>query len=333
MYYSAKRRSSSRLMVFIIALIILIFGLGLNLSVGASDIGIIDALTYLFVWDGSKEQLIISTLRLPRTLIGVFVGASLAVAGALMQAMTRNPLASPQIFGVNAGASLFVVASLVILPASSYSSVVFAFAGAAAGGAIVYMIASSGGMTPVKLALSGMAVHLFLSSMTQAIIILNESGEDVLYWMTGAIDGSNWQDVMTIAPLSVIGIGLALVFSGPVSVLGLGDETAKGLGQNMNGMRILISFIILLLSGASVAVAGPIGFVGLLVPHIVRKLIGENYKYVLPFSALFGAILLVYADVLARWIAFPYESPVGIVTAIIGTPFFLYLARKGRNLK
>lgn len=135
----------------------------------------------------------------PRTLIGVFVGASLAVAGALMQAMTRNPLASPQIFGVNAGASLFVVASLVILPASSYSSVVFAFAGAAAGGAIVYMIASSGGMTPVKLALSGMAVHLFLSSMTQAIIILNESGEDVLYWMTGAIDGSNWQDVMTIA--------------------------------------------------------------------------------------------------------------------------------------
>lgn len=138
---------------------------------------------------------------------------------------------------------------------------------------------------------------------------------------------------MTIAPFSVIGIGLALVFSGPVSVLGLGDETAKGLGQNMNGMRILISFIILILSGASVAVAGPIGFVGRFVPHIVRKLIGENYKYVSLFSALFGAILLVYADVLARWIAFPYESPVGIVTAIIGTPFFLYLARKGRNLK
>lgn len=333
LYHSAKRRSASRLMIFIIALILFIFGLGLNLSVGASDIGIIDALKYLFVWDGSKEQLIISTLRLPRTLIGVFVGASLAVAGALMQAMTRNPLASPQIFGVNAGASLFVVASIVILPASAYSSVVFAFAGAAAGGAIVYMIASSGGMTPVKLALSGMAVHLFLSSMTQAVIILNESGEDVLYWMTGAIDGSNWQDVLTIAPFSVIGIGLALMFSGSVSVLGLGDETAKGLGQNMNGIRILISFIILILSGASVAVAGPIGFVGLLVPHIVRKVAGENYKYVLPFSALFGAILLVYADVLARWIAFPYESPVGIVTAIIGTPFFLYLARKGRNLK
>lgn len=140
LYHSAKRRSSSRLMMFIIALIIFIFGLGLNLSVGASDISIIDSLKYLFVWDGSKEQLIISTLRLPRTLIGVFVGASLAVAGALMQAMTRNPLASPQIFGVNAGASLFVVASLVILPASPYSSVIFAFAGAAAGGAIVYMI-------------------------------------------------------------------------------------------------------------------------------------------------------------------------------------------------
>jgi len=324
--------SGNRFVIFITAFILFIAGIGLNLSVGASHISFAAALKSLVVLDHSKEQLIITTLRLPRTLIAVFVGANLAVAGALMQAMSRNPLASPQLFGVNAGASLAVVASIVLFPhLNAFSSVGFALIGAATGGFIVYSFSSSGGMTPVKLALIGMAVHLFLSSFTQGIIILNESAGDVLYWMTGAIDGSNWQDVSVVLPFTIIGIGLAVIFSGAVSILGLGDETAKGLGQNTKGIKALVSILILILAGSSVAVAGPIGFVGLMVPHIVRKLAGENYKFVIPFTALFGALLLVYADVLARFIAFPYESPVGIVTAVLGTPFFLYLARKERN--
>lgn len=326
--------SANRLLILITAFILFILGMGLNLSVGASHISFAKALKSLVVWDHSKEQLIITTLRLPRTLIAVFVGANLAVAGALMQAMTRNPLASPQLFGVNAGASLAVVASIVLFPhLNAFSSVGFALVGAAAGGLIVYSFSSSGGMTPVKLALTGMAVHLFLSSFTHGIIILNESAGDVLYWMTGAIDGSNWKDVTVILPFTLVGVGLAVICSGAVSILGLGEETAKGLGQNTKAIKTLVSLVILILAGSSVAVAGPIGFVGLIVPHIVRKLVGENYKFVIPFSALFGALLLVYADVLARWIAFPYESPVGIVTAILGTPFFLYLARKERNAR
>lgn len=250
-----------------------------------------------------------------------------------MQALTRNPLASPQVFGVNAGASLCVVAGVVLFPSAQISVVVFAFLGAAIGGLIVYSFGSAGGMTPVKLALAGIAVHLFLSAFTHSIIILNESADDVLFWMAGAISDSNWGDVQTIVPWALIGISISFAMSGSVSVLGLGDATAKGLGQNITIIRTAVSFLVLILAGSSVAVAGPIGFVGLLVPHIARKLVGEDYRFVLPFSALLGAILLVYADVLARFIAYPYESPVGIVTAMIGTPFFLYLASKGRTLK
>lgn len=224
--------SANRFLIFITAFILFIAGIGLNLSVGASHISFANALKSLVVWDHSKEQLIITTLRLPRTLLAVFVGANLAVAGALMQAMTRNPLASPQLFGVNAGASLAVVASIVLFPhLNAFSSVGFALIGAAAGGFIVYSFSSSGGMTPVKLALTGMAVHLFLSSFTQGIIILNESAGDVLYWMTGAIDGSNWQDVSVVLPFTIIGIGLAVIFSGAVSILGLGVRRQKGLAK------------------------------------------------------------------------------------------------------
>lgn len=318
----------------ITAIVLLILGIIISVSVGVADVNLLMVLKSFFETNPSKDQLIIQTLRLPRAIIGALVGANLAVAGALMQAITRNSLTSPQVFGVNAGASLFIVTAFALFPSLSSPSLVFsAFIGAAIGGITVYSFASGGGMTHVKLALAGMAVHFLLSSLTQGIIIFSEQAKDVLYWLVGSINGKSWTHVMIILPWSISGLFIALLLSRSISILVLGESTAQGLGQQVNRIRILAGILVIILAGSSVAVAGPIGFVGLIVPHIVRRVLGGDYQRIIPFSALFGAILLVYADILARFIAYPFESPVGIVTAIIGAPFFLYLARKGRHIK
>ncbi|MBK5500029.1 FecCD family ABC transporter permease [Peribacillus sp. TH14] len=318
----------------IAGIVLLILGVITSISVGAADIDVAMVLKSFFEVDSSKEQTIIRTLRLPRALVGALVGANLAVAGALMQAITRNSLASPQVFGVNAGASFFIVTSFVFFPnLSSVSLVCIAFIGAAVGGMAVYSFASGGGMTQVKLALAGMAVHFFLSSLTQGMIIFNEQAKDVLYWLVGSINGKTWTHVNVILPWSLSGLFVAVLFSRSVSILVLGENMAQGLGQRVYRIRILAGILVIILAGSSVAVAGPVGFIGLIIPHIVRRLVGGDYRRIIPFSALFGALLLVYADILARFIAYPFESPVGIVTAIIGAPFFLYLAKRGRNIK
>ncbi|MBZ5750095.1 FecCD family ABC transporter permease [Metabacillus rhizolycopersici] len=318
----------------ITAIILLILGIIISITVGTADIDLSMVFKSFFEVNLSKEQLIIQTLRLPRSIIGALVGANLAVAGALMQAITRNSLASPQVFGVNAGASFFIVTAFAFFPTLSSPSLVFsAFIGAAVGGITVYSFASGGGMTHVKLALAGIAVHFLLSSLTQGIIIFNEQAKDVLYWLVGSINGKSWTHVTIILPWSLSGLLIALLFSRSISILVLGESTAQGLGQRVDRIRILAGILVIILAGSSVAVAGPVGFIGLIVPHIVRKLVGGDYRRIIPFSALFGALLLVYADILARFIAYPFESPVGIVTAIIGAPFFLYLARRGRNIK
>ncbi|WP_163538580.1 iron ABC transporter permease [Gracilibacillus sp. YIM 98692] len=325
------KRVQKRITVFFIGIILLIIGFFFSLSVGSSTIEFQTVLRSLFFNIETQDAKIIQDLRLPRAIIGAVVGANLAMAGAIMQAMTKNPLASPQVFGINAGASLMVVIGVVLMPHFSPSFLVaFAFIGAALGGAVVYYLASSGGMTPVKLALAGITVHLFLSSITEGLIIFHEhTTEDILFWLAGAVDGTVWRDVNMIYPWSLIGIVMGLLLSRQLTLLGFGDELATGLGQKIALTRILSSVTVILLAGSSVAVAGPIGFVGLIIPHIARKLVGFDYRLVIPASAIFGAVLLVNSDVLSRFISFPSESPVGIVTALIGGPFFLYIARKG----
>jgi iron complex transport system permease protein len=165
------------------------------------------------------------------------------------------------------------------------------------------------------------------------MIIFNEQAKDVLYWLVGSINGKTWAHVNMILPWSLFGLLVAALFSRSVSILVLGENMAQGLGQRVYRIRILAGILVIILAGSSVAVAGPVGFVGLIIPHIVRRLVGGDYRRIIPFSALFGALLLVYADILARFIAYPFESPVGIVTAMIGAPFFLYLAKRGRNIK
>ncbi|MDC3411943.1 iron ABC transporter permease [Aquibacillus sp. 3ASR75-11] len=313
-------------------LLLLLLSILASLRIGTASIDFETIFLSFFSSEETKDMLIIQNLRVPRTLIAVIIGASLAIAGAIMQAITLNPLASPQIFGVNAGASLVVVISTVLLPSISPSSLVyFAFIGSVLGGSIVYYMASTGGGTsPIKLALAGITVHLFLSAIIEGIVLFNEdSTESVLFWLAGAIDATSWADVKTIWPWATVGILLAILLARQLTILGMGDDTAQGLGQNVTAIRLCFSLLVVILAGASVAVAGPIGFIGLIIPHIVRKLVGVDYRVIIPLSGLFGALLLVSADVLSRFIAFPAESPVGIVTAMLGAPYFLYLARKG----
>nr|WP_209124763.1 iron ABC transporter permease [Alkalihalobacillus sp. BA299] len=322
-------------LLLFIGIIFLIIGILISISIGMSDVQFNHVIESFYVSELAKEHLIVQTVRLPRAIIACIIGASLAVAGAIMQAITRNPLASPQIFGINAGASFIVVAATVFFSGLSQSTFVyFAFLGAVMGGMMVYYLGSSGsGMTPIKLALAGIAIHFFLSALTEGLIIFNEhTTEGVLFWLAGAIDSKGWQDVKIIFPWAVLGLVGSFFLARSLSILSLGESVAKGLGQRIGWIRLVSGLIVVILAGASVAIAGPIGFVGLIIPHITRYLVGVDYRWVLPYSALFGAILLVYADIIARFIAFPYESPVGIVTALLGAPFFFYLIRRGKKL-
>ncbi|MDF2682231.1 MAG: iron-siderophore transporter permease [Brevibacillus sp.] len=317
----------------VFGIILLIVGVAGSISVGWTDMGLVSAVTSLFDASGSQEHLIVTTLRLPRALLAVIIGASLAVAGAIMQAMTGNPLASPQTFGVNAGASLAVVAALVLLPNLPLPYfALLAFAGAVFGGFVVFSMGSAGGMTPVKLALAGTAVHLFLSLMTEAFILFHQHSTDqVLFWLAGSLDGSDWTDIQRVFPWAITGLLLSFFMARSISVMKMGEDVARNLGQDVTRVRIICGIIVIILAGSGVAVAGPIGFVGLMVPHLVRFAVGTQTRMYLPLTALTGALLLVLADILCRFIAYPYESPVGIVTALLGAPFFLYLVSKERR--
>lgn len=318
-------------LIRLLVLLIVLIGLSsyLSLFLGVTTIRPLEAIREWSSGDLSKETLVLTTLRLPRLVLGLILGANLAVAGALMQAVTRNPLASPQVFGVNAGASLFVVLALLLFPALGTANLVyFAFFGAMIGGLLVFSFASVRGMTSLKLALVGMAIHLLLTSLTKGLILFNDRITNVLYWLSGSISDSGWLEVRLIVPWSIIGLILAFSLAKSLAIFQLGQDVAVGLGQNITRIRMLAAVAVVLLAGVTVAVAGAIGFIGLMVPHIVRRLVGEDYWYVLPVSALCGGLLLTSADVLARFIAYPYESPVGIVTALLGAPFFLYLAKR-----
>ncbi|PBB05358.1 MULTISPECIES: FecCD family ABC transporter permease [Salimicrobium] len=326
------KKSNRKIIITVLAgLLLLTASVYFSLSIGAYTVSMTDLIGGVTGGSSTEAAEVVRTLRLPRALVAVLIGAGLAVAGAIMQAMTNNPLASPQIFGVNAGGSLLVVLAVVLFPDFSPSEIVyFAFIGAALGGGLVFFTASSGGMTPVKLALAGITIHMFLTSLIESVVIFNEtSTEDVLFWLAGGVDGTDWGDVQLLLVWVGAGLAAAMLLSPSFTIMSLGEEVARGLGQRVVWMRMAASLIVVLLAGAAVSIAGPIGFVGLIIPHIARKLVGTDYKIVLPVCALFGGILLSVSDVLSRFIAFPAESPVGIVTALIGAPFFLYLAQKG----
>ena len=298
---------------------------------GAAQIGTWDVISAFTDYGGSEDDLIIRTLRVPRAIIAALVGASLAVAGAIMQGLTRNPLADTGILGIEAGAALAVVGAVFLLGVSSLSTyALFAFVGGGATAAVVYGLGSlgRGGMTPMKLTVAGAALAALLSSLTTAMLILNQQTfEEIRFWLAGSVAGRDLGLLQDVLPYILGGLVLSLALSRQITTLSLGDDVAAGLGQRTGWVKSLAAVGVVLLAGSSVAIAGPIGFVGLVVPHVVRFFVGVDYRWILPYSLLVGAIFLVAADVAARLILRPQELPLGIATALIGGPVFIYLAR------
>ncbi|MFE4239576.1 FecCD family ABC transporter permease [Peribacillus butanolivorans] len=290
----------------------------------------IDAFTH---FNGSNEHIVIQSVRFPRALIASAVGASLAISGVLMQTLTKNPLASPDIFGVNAGAGLAVVTGVTIFGISNLQVFTWlSFIGAAIAAVSIYMIGSMGrgGLTPMKLTLAGAAMTAMVSSLTQGLLVSNEALlEQVLFWLAGSVSGRSLDNLTAVFPYLAVGWVLALITSGKMNVLSMGEDVAKGLGLNIVFLKIVLGLVVILLAGGSVAVAGPIGFIGIVVPHLTRFIVGIDHRWLIPFAGLLGAVLLLAADILSRYILMPQEVPVGVMTAIIGTPFFIYIARKG----
>ncbi|KON66977.1 iron ABC transporter [Peribacillus butanolivorans] len=290
----------------------------------------IDAFTH---FNGSNEHIVIQSVRFPRALIASAVGASLAISGVLMQTLTKNPLASPDIFGVNAGAGLAVVTGVTIFGISNLQVFTWlSFIGAAIAAVSIYMIGSMGrgGLTPMKLTLAGAAMTAMVSSLTQGLLVSNEALlEQVLFWLAGSVSGRSLDNLTAVFPYLAVGWVLALITSGKMNVLSMGEDVAKGLGLNIVFLKIVLGLVVILLAGGSVAVAGPIGFIGIVVPHLTRFIVGIDHRWLIPFAGLLGAVLLLTADIISRYILMPQEVPVGVMTAIIGTPFFIYIARKG----
>ncbi|EGQ8504287.1 TPA: iron chelate uptake ABC transporter family permease subunit [Vibrio parahaemolyticus] len=292
-----------------------------------------DLTSYWFAFDeGNMLHQILATLRAPRTYAGLLIGASLAVSGVLMQGLTRNPLASPSILGINAGAACFMALASIGVPFfSQLNPIINAVFGALLSGGAVMLLGGffSARSHPLRLVLAGIAISALLIGLTRASVILaDDMAYSVLHWLTGslsAVDSEQWQQLW---PFATLGLVLAMGLARNLNLLALGDEVAVGLGGNIRLTRLISGLAVVLLAGTSVAIAGPIGFVGLLVPHLVRPIVGHNYHILIPVSALCGAALVTWSDALSRAIAFPAETPVGVITALLGTPCFIAIAMR-----
>lgn len=323
--------NTSKLIVNILTIIALIVAIGLSVSYGSTKIDFITVWQAVFQFNPElTSHQVIQELRLPRAFSAALVGAFLAVSGALMQGMTRNPLASPSVMGVTDGAAFALVMILAFYPGTSTLGLVSSsFIGAGIAVGLVFMIGSlsPSGLTPVKLALAGVAIGTMLRSISSIISLHFNLEKEMGFWLAGGLDGTSWTSVHILIISGVIGLFVAISISKSITVLSLGEDIATGLGQNNMMIKLFGIVSILILTGAAVSVAGAVGFVGLIVPHITRFIIGTDYRWIIPSSIFFGALLLVLADVVSRLVNAPFETPVGAITSLIGVPFFLYLAR------
>lgn len=284
-------------------------------------------------WSDSA-QIAIRELRIPRTIGCIIVGAAFASAGAIMQGITGNPLADSGLLGINAGSSFALAVCLAFLPGIRFSGVVlFSFVGAGAALLLVYGLMSlrHKKLDPVRLVLAGSAVSIFLSSICQAISLFCNIGYDLTFWTAGGVAGIRMKQLTFAVPCVLAGLILALLLSRKISLLSLGDDAARGLGIKIERTKTICLFAVLLLAGSAVALAGPISFVGLLVPHVVRFFAGSDYSTVIPGSMITGAVFMLLADIISRVINAPSETPVGLVFAVVGVPFFIWTARKGAD--
>ena len=338
-----EAKNHKRLLLFIaVSVALFLLSLPLSFSIGARDIPLVDLFHTLLGKEVNPLYSPILEKRVVRTVLGILAGSSLGMAGCLMQSITRNPIADPSILGVNNGASLFVVSGIAFAGIHTTTQYIFfALLGAGFTALLVFGIASfvpgqaGAGMNvgPIRLALSGAAVSTAASSLISTVMLPRTNVMQVFrFWQTGSIASGTWESIGMVLPFLLVGMGLSLWLIPSLNVLTLGDDIAMGLGVKVVRTRALASLAGVLLCGATTAVAGPIGFVGLMVPHLVRAICGGDLKILLPLSALDGAVLLLLADVLGRYLGRPGELEVGIITAFLGAPVFIFIVR-GRGAR
>lgn len=323
----------SKIIIFLICSVILIaISILVSLAFGARYIDLPEVINSLLHPENTSFSALVVRERIPRTVFAIVAGASLGVSGTLMQAITRNPIADPSILGVNTGASLFVVSGIAFFNISTAGQyILLAFAGAALTAIFVYGIGSlgNGGATPIKLALAGAATSAALSSLVSAVILpRTEVMNAFRFWQVGSVSGATWEGIATVIPFLGVGMVIAILLTPALNVLALGDDVATGLGVRTGVVRMLGAFAGVLLCGATTALTGPIGFVGLMIPHIMRLICGPNMKYIVVMSAVGGAIILTLSDTIGRIIGIPGEIEAGVVTAFLGAPILIYIAMR-----
>ncbi len=328
---SRSRRLRSAWLLAVLTFLLLLCAL--SVAVGTREVAFDDIMAALAGRAETVGQAAVA-VRLPRTVLALLAGAALGLAGAIMQGVTRNPLADPGILGVNMGASLAVVIAIVWFGiASSQAFILAAIVGAGLAAVFVYVVGSlgRGGATPLKLALAGAATSVAFSSLVIAVVLpRSDIAGGIRAWQIGGVGGATFERIETVLPFLAAGFAISLLSARKLNLLALGDELAAGLGENVAVARGITSLGAILLCGATTAICGPIGFVGLVIPHLSRLLVGVDNRWLLPFSALGGACLLLAADIVGRIVARPSELDVGIVTVLVGAPFFIWIVRRQR---
>ncbi len=324
-----KERKSFRLAFIAILAGLAVIAFALGNSKGTVEVGVNRIIDVILHDDASMERMIIWNIRLPRMILAALVGINLALAGAILQGVMSNPLADPGIIGISSGAGLFGIIILVIFPEYQQFVPLAAFCGAMLAAFIIYILAWKGGIQPIRIILAGVAVSaLFGAGISATLVFYSDRVHGALTFMNGSLSARSWPEVQTILPYTIICALLVFILSEKLNLLLLGDDAARGLGLHVEATRLGFTALAALLAASAVSVVGLLGFVGLIVPHSVRLIIGNDYKYMLPASALFGAVLVMFSDTFARTILSPTEIPVGIVMAVLGAPFFLYLLRR-----
>ncbi|WP_135547050.1 FecCD family ABC transporter permease [Paenibacillus cymbidii] len=330
-----RSRPLAATLVLTLGVAALALGVAVSASFGAADIGIAVVWQAIFHFqaDVTAHQ-IIHEIRLPRILGGAMVGACFAVAGAIMQGMTRNPLVDSGLLGINAGSGFVLAMLFAFWPGLPFLYIIlFSFIGAGIGAGLVYGLGSlaKGGLTPVRLVLAGAALSALLVALSEGIALYFRVGQDLAFWYAGGVAGTKWVQLKIMLPFVGAALLVAEVLSRSITMLSLGEDVARGLGQRSGLVKLTGTIVVLVLAGSAVAVVGAVGFVGLLIPHVTRRLVGVDYRWIIPCSAILGSLLVVLADLAARMVNPPSETPLGAIVALIGVPFFLYLARKERR--
>lgn len=324
--------SSKKICMILTTVFVLCFTILISLRIGSIDISFKELIDGMFLNKQSNNFLIIRDLRMPRVLSAVLIGGNLAVAGALLQTTMKNPLADPGIIGISSGASLGAIAVMVIFTDLIKYKIIIAFIGGIIAACLVYLIGEDKGFSPVRIILAGVCVNSILNALSSMATVFNSAGvSSIQTWLLGSLVNVTWNDFKILALYTIVGIALCLLVIKSCDLMGLGDKTAQSLGLNVNRVRVMITFVAVFLTSISTGVGGVISFVGLVIPHICRFLIGSSHKFLIPFSYFMGGFLLLVADTVSRNIFRPYEIPVGLTMCLVGGPFFIYILRRSKR--